>query len=148
MNVAETDSQHKSQALLPAHGQNSSASGSAENQTEQKVQCALPTPESAAAIRRSEGELAQQEAQGGGSHSASHERKLSGGSSKGSMSGNPYAGSCMGSHAGSTGGSPCDSHKALSGGLQHELSGEAALPRSPYLNMVGSTSNYCTDEIG
>ena len=125
--TAETGSEHKAQALLPAHEQDSSARGSAEDYAQQNARNALPAPESKTSTLSSTEELIQQEAQDGGSVSASHERKLSGGSSKGSMSGNPYASSCLGSHAGSTGGSPCNSSMALpgsQGGLQHELSGE------------------------
>ena len=132
LDTAETRSEHKAQASPPAHGQDSSALGSLETRTQQKAQDALPAPEPYTATLSSTEELTHQEAQDGGPLSASHERKLSGGSSKGSMSGNPYASSCLGSHAGSTGGSPCDSHKALpgsQGGLQHELSGESALSK-------------------
>ena len=139
LDTAETRSEHKPQATLPTHEEDSSAGGSAKNYTQQKAQNVLPAPEPYTTTLSSTEVLIQQVAQDGGSLSASHERKLSGGSSKGSMSGNPYASSCLGSHAGSTGGSPCDSYKALSGsqgGLQHELSGEPALPRSPDSNVL------------
>ena len=128
---AKTYSEDKAQASPPADEQNSSETGSAELDTQEKAQGVLPVLEPNTARLSSLEALTQHEPQDKGSLSASHERKLSGGSSKGSMSGNPYASSCLGSHAGSTNGSPCDSYKALpgsQGGLQHELSGKAALP--------------------
>ena len=141
LDTAETCGDDKAQASPSAHGQDSSALGSAENHTQQKAQNVLPASEPKVSTLSSAEELTQQEVQDSASLSASHERKLSGGSSKGSMSGNPYASSCLGSHAGSTGGSPCDSYKALpgsQGGLQHELSGEPASPRLPCSNVLQS----------
>ena len=141
LDTAETCSEHKAQALLPAHEQDSSTLDSAENHAQQKAQNVLPAPEPYIATLNSAEVLTQQEAQDMGFPSASHERKLSGGSSKGSMSGNPYASSCLGSHAGSTGGSPCDSSKALQGsqgGLQHELSGESALSKGSVILQCGT----------
>lgn len=155
LDTAKTRSEQKAHATLPSHEQDDSAQGSAEDHTQQKAQNLLPAPEPKNLTLGSTEQLTQQEAQSRGSLSASHERKLSGGSSKGSMSGNPYASSCQGSHAGSTGGSPCDSYKALpgsQGGLQHELSGEAAMTMLPNSNVVQNIPDIAcrvrVDDVG